>query len=692
MSFFTKKELSLADIKELYAKGQVRKALEACGKYVKKSPDFDACNLLGELYYKAGERSKFVNHCFDFVKKLENDKYYEKAAAVLRKGIKYYPDQFDFYRYLAKIFEKKGLKADQVSILKELADCYEKKGNSDKALDVLREIFEIDNTNYEFLKYLVKKLKSFNLAKEVCKYLSYGLEMSYKNNDKSFLYELVEDGINNKCIFGNAIKYTFDYFKEHPEKIDFYIKTSKEALLSNFDEELYNHICQLIKIDDDREFYLDLYKRYTNVNLFNHLLDYFINTGMNQEIINMINRIKDLNEKEFDKKFADIFYERVERLPLDEIYENLLVIAKMANHWELREKLVSRFGTEYQQDSSVSGGKDMFDLFETDINKKDSPVVDFESTSFIEATTLTESGEDVSKGYEIDLDLSEFENKSNSFGVVNVESNVEQSGVEDFELDLSEHIEADNVVNELEPKEIGDQVKDIVIDDQLMDGFSDLTILSSTEDEKIKIDFNDEIEEINRLIEKGNLDDAKNKIEELLILDPENEQLKDLILKINPIDFDSDDKPTENIRNDILRLDSETSKVVSAIKKSIEELVSPDDYEMHYDLALAYMEMELYDEAVVELKKAASGKLRYESLVLIAECYKRSGRYDEAIDIYKLVILDYGKNLDVLKNSIYEIATIYELKGDKISADTHFKKLFNLDPNFRDVSQKIKLS
>jgi len=47
---------------------------------------------------------------------------------VLRKGIKYYPDQYDFYIHLASIFEKKGLVADQVSVLRDLATAYGKDG------------------------------------------------------------------------------------------------------------------------------------------------------------------------------------------------------------------------------------------------------------------------------------------------------------------------------------------------------------------------------------------------------------------------------------------------------------------------------------------------------------------------------------------------------------------------------------
>lgn len=698
MILFGKKDLTFVDIKDLYNKGQLKKAISECEKFIKKFPnDFDALNFLSELYYKVGDRNRFVNHSLEVVKKLEDEKYYEKAAAVLRKGIKYYPDQYDFYRYLAKIFEKKGLIADQIGILKDLASYYEKNGNIDKSLDVLRDIFEINKNNYEFLKYLIKKLKSFGKNKEICKYLYYGLEMSHKKGDTTFLSELIEDGISNDCIFGVAIKYTIGYFKRNKAKISFYIENAKNALIANFDEELFLQLIKVVPFDEDKDFYMDLYKRFTNVQIFSIILDYFISNNDHQSIIEMVKRIRQLKEHEFDKKFSDIFFVRIDKLPINKIYDDILVIAKMSDHWDLKEKVVSLVGLRGDTDnlSSVSEKFDM-DLFQTAGNNQS---IDLSSLDFIERTKVIEK-EDVLKDevntkFDIELDLGDFEANSNvSSGMAMGKDNIvkiekiEEEGLSDvFELDLTEHIENEstNYGNKLE-----DVLTDRKIDDSFFDIYEDLS-MTALQDESslISVDFDSDIEEIKSLIKQNRTAEAKVKLDELLILDPENEKLKDIALKLYSFDYREENSEKIELQKDILAIDPVLNKVVSAIKKSIEEAVSPDDYEMHYDLAQAYMEMDLYEESLEELKKSASGKIRYNSLVLMAECYKRMGRYDDAIGILKLIILDYGKDVEVLKNAMYEIALNYELKGDVNSSHAHFKKLYSLDSNFRDVAQKI---
>ena len=129
-------------------------------------------------------------------------------------------------------------------------------------------------------------------------------------------------------------------------------------------------------------------------------------------------------------------------------------------------------------------------------------------------------------------------------------------------------------------------------------------------------------------------------------------------------------------------------KVAASMRNSVNAQVRPDDYETHYDLAMAYMEMELYDEALEELKKSAVGNKRYESLYLMAECYKRMKQIEDAVNVHKLIIIDYNDQ-EILKNSLYEMALILESNGDKSSALNYFSKIYSLDANFRDVKLRI---
>jgi len=54
----------------------------------------------------------------------------------------------------------------------------------------------------------------------------------------------------------------------------------------------------------------------------------------------MVDKVRGFKEYEFDRVYAELFYERIDELPVDAIYDNLLVIAKRADHSGLKEKLL----------------------------------------------------------------------------------------------------------------------------------------------------------------------------------------------------------------------------------------------------------------------------------------------------------------------------------------------------------------
>lgn len=701
IGFLGKKEVSLKDIKELFIKGQIKKAISLCEDYTRKNPeDFDSKILLIEMYYSSGDKNKSISMILDVVKKLEDDKFYEKAAAVLRKGIKYYPDYYDFYKYLAKIFATKGLTADQIGILKELAASYEKIGEMDKFFSTLQEIFSIDKYDYGFIKYLVDKIIFYKRDKDICKYLQGSIEVARHNNDIKLLERLVELGISNRCIFGKTIKYTVSYFKKNPDKISIFIKESENYLLNEFDEELFKEITAILPYDEDREFYDQLFVKYTDSSLFEFLLPFFIKENVDKISI-MFDKIKDIRDKKIDRKYAELFNKYLDQLPVYRFYDNLLLLAKLADHDELKCKVVSAAGKSEDMVNVKQSSVLNLDLLDNDLSKKDDKSIfnllehnsyksdSSNGTSIEENENKTEHKSSSEKDdFDIELDLSEFEDKKSEGDIsFDKDKKMEASNldVDDmFEIDLTEDTDSLTV----NKGNVDYRISDESLGDLSLDFFGD-THHKEPDDAVIKVDFSQQIQEIKEFVQKGRYEYAKIKLEELLLLDPENEELKELAVKIYSVSSLDEPELKDSPRPDIISFDNETKKVIKAIKDSIAKNVSPGDYEMHYDLAQAYMEMELLEEAIDELKKSAYGDFRYKSLILMVECYKRLKKFNEAIDIVKLIILDFGKNNDVLKNSLYELGTIYELMGDYAAAKSHYAKLYSIDPAFRDVKDKI---
>jgi len=253
------------------------------------------------------------------------------------------------------------------------------------------------------------------------------------------------------------------------------------------------------------------------------------------------------------------------------------------------------------------------------------------------------------------------------------------------------------VLNEFENSElqqVGDENQNElldILDETLLNTYGQLNIEDSLEVDNKAANLSKELTELKKLILQNKINEAKNKFEQLLALEPENETLKDMAMEIYGLEGEDQSLSDNKIYAEVFNKEEKDSfrKVVNNIKRSIEQTVSPEDYEMHYDLAHAYFEMELYDEAIEELKKSAVGKLRYQALILMSECYKRKKSYNEGIDIMKLIMIDYGSDPEVMKNAIYEIARMYELKGDLNTSITYYNKLNTIDPSFMDVAQKV---
>ncbi|MCX8083338.1 MAG: hypothetical protein N3C60_00230 [Calditerrivibrio sp.] len=679
MMFFGKKETTINEIKDLYLKGQISKAIALCESHLKKNvDDFDAFNLLTEMYYKTGDKNKYISLVLDTLRRLEEYKYYERAAAVLRKSIKYYPEYSDFYKYLARVFGAKGLVADQIGALKELANVYEKSGEVEKAIDILLDIFELDRNNLAFVRLLRDKLKLYKRDREICKVLSNCLEIAKKNNDRELVFGLVEDGLKNNCIFGKAIKFTFEYFEKNNDKREIFIKNATNALLQDFDAELFNQVTKYLDYKNDKDFYIALFNKYTDPVLFDYLIQFFVVEDMEKVFI-MLERIKELPPKDFDKRYAAIFERYLDELPLGDMYDNLLVVAKMASNESLKIKVLNKVDKQEEPKRSL-----VLDLDQLDEAPKATEQSLFD---MIERTELTADHEKTN--FDIDLDLSEFQDQRDAktgLEITSTEVDDKKQDVELFELDLSEHTLDSNTLESTADKQV--DINESTLNDISLDFFEDVKI-EVAKDEIIKVDFSKEIEEIEDLISAGKIEYAKVKLEDLMLLDPDNEQLKDLAVKLYSFTSDSQLDTNYQGEDQIVDMDPETKKIVKNIKDSIARLISHDDYEMHYDLAQAYFEMELYDEAIEEFKKSATGKMRCQSFVMIAESLKRLKRYNDAIDILKLILLDYGKDNEILKNTIYELASVYELKGDLSSSYANFQKIYSLDASFRDVKERL---
>ena len=121
------------------------------------------------------------------------------------------------------------------------------------------------------------------------------------------------------------------------------------------------------------------------------------------------------------------------------------------------------------------------------------------------------------------------------------------------------------------------------------------------------------------------------------------------------------------------------------------------DYETHYNMGLAYREMELLDQAVEEFQKAAAlapsgdGTPRYLNCCnMLGHCFMRKGVPRAAAIWFRKGLDSPGQTDDEYQALRFELATAYEQMGDLDSAINTFTEVYGRDVSYRGVADKLR--
>ncbi|MCK4739869.1 MAG: tetratricopeptide repeat protein [Deltaproteobacteria bacterium] len=154
-----------------------------------------------------------------------------------------------------------------------------------------------------------------------------------------------------------------------------------------------------------------------------------------------------------------------------------------------------------------------------------------------------------------------------------------------------------------------------------------------------------------------------------------------------PADLDIDDALDSLVSS---WSDDEDDDTVEELKAGIGEQLSKEDNETHFNLGIAYMEMEMVEEAITEFKiTLKSPGFEYEAKTRLGMSYMNIGDFDESIDFYKQAIEVENRSDDEIKGAMYELALVYEAAGRGDEAMETFKAVSEMDANFREVSDKL---
>ncbi len=146
-------------------------------------------------------------------------------------------------------------------------------------------------------------------------------------------------------------------------------------------------------------------------------------------------------------------------------------------------------------------------------------------------------------------------------------------------------------------------------------------------------------------------------------------------------------------------LDSGLADVFEEFRAAAEEESTPPttDYETHYNMGIAYQEMDLLDDAVREFQTATAlvhandGTPRFlQCCNLLGHCFIKKGLPKAAVMWFRKGLDAPGHSQDEYQALRYELGLALEDMGDVNQAIDVFTEVYSIDVEYRDVGDKLR--
>ncbi|MGE5233666.1 MAG: hypothetical protein ACM3OB_06105, partial [Acidobacteriota bacterium] len=137
--------------------------------------------------------------------------------------------------------------------------------------------------------------------------------------------------------------------------------------------------------------------------------------------------------------------------------------------------------------------------------------------------------------------------------------------------------------------------------------------------------------------------------------------------------------------------DQSLEEIVEGFKKGVAENLSPEDYDTHFNLGIAYREMGLLDEAIGEFQLASKDLNNLvECCSMLGICFLDKGLPELAIKWYRRGLETPSLSEERQLGLLYDLGNAYALAGDVESAYKTFVEIYGVNSNYRDVVARLE--
>lgn len=721
----------IKEAQKYLSRGQLDKAIAEWEKLIKEYPDPNTFNTIGDLYLKKGDKGRAVEFFHKAANIFRQEGFSLKALAIYKKILNVNPTDTISLLSLAELNEGKGLITDAIKFYLAAVDSLSKEGKKEKVFEIYNKILEISPGNLPLRNKIAEiYLKEGLITEAVKEYLHLGrLYLERQEIEKAmgcFNKVLEHQPVNKEAILGvlNLYERTgqFDQLLEKcndaisifPEDVDILFRCAEIYInMQKFDEA----IDSLIKIKEIEPKNIKARRLLGNIYLKENriekaweeylpILDDMILEERYEDAIELLSTFKEIDPIETGKRLVSLYRQineqsrvATELVSLGDAFLEKDLKKEALNCY--REALVINPDDDILKNKAEEVEKEIKEDYISELGKTIEEAIT-EADVFIRYG-LFESARDILEAYvEKEPENIELHEKLKS---IYVDMGDKEKAVSEC-LILSELYKkagdtdmSSNILKEafsINPED--DRLSTIKIP-SIEEEYTPLNNVPVIED------YSEELAEADFYFKQGLIDEAREILERLNSIFPENEEIKERLSSLGKIveteekmekieegmtPLTMKDESIEAMEVSEPILDSDVMDIFNEFKKGLEKELEEEDFETHYNLGIAYKEMGLIDDAIREFQTSKKDPNKFiSSSNMLGVCYIEKGLYSLAIDVLKTAIekmQDRGESYWAMK---YDLAEAFEKNGNIKEAFDCYTEVYGWNSKFRAVSDKL---
>jgi tetratricopeptide (TPR) repeat protein len=740
MAFEKAKVLKAAE--KFLSQGKINAAIKEYRQIIKHDDDdLTAVNMLGDLLARAGQKDEAISCFLRIAEHYREQEFRLKAIAMYKKIEKLKPRDPDIANKLGELYAAQGLVVDARAQFLIVADTYTRAGQTRKSLSVLHRIADLDPQNTSIRLQLAENYFKEGMENEAAKAFGEAAQRLLENGDleksHSAYLRSLELKPNDKTLLRGLLSVTsaLGTAEDAAEVLEKAVaEMPDDTVLASMLADAY------VAADDapgaERATALLLahdpsgYRRYIEV------ARVYLKLGQEDEAVRVLGEIIErmLAGRE-ENDLLELVNEILASAP--EHVGGLRLLARI--HWWQRDTEKLRSVLERLAESAEASGTVEDERYALTQLVRLAPDEARYAERLQTIGGALDEGSESQPGENLAADvLPTFE----SFAIITEETALADNSAAEVASEFEWNSVADPNSQNISFADLN-EADDLVPDPSSVSAFSQNFTLGHSETTATEGKFADqaddaaprkeamikqELESVDFYIAQGYSDIALDTLEMLerqFGPDPEFDLRRAKLGTGTPaatVDLDATPSPAETetvvVVDDARRSGQElSSQSISQAKPSKsgidsglaeifeefrveaegEHAATAEDFETHYNMATAYKEMDLLDEAIREFQTAAGLTGPGDNTPRFFQCCNMLGHCFVQKGLPQAAVLWFKKGLDVpsrgaeeYKALQYELGSAYEQMGDVTRAVAAFTEVYGVDVGYRDVADRLQ--